>query len=63
MSTIYTVGNGERTQVAMRADGVWFMRRKWKRRWSKWDSVGKVRPFEFGLYVVPGKARLPDGAI
>jgi len=59
---IYTVGNGQRTQVAMRADGVWFVRHMWRGRWGKWDSVGKKRPFEFGMYEAPraGLARLPD---
>lgn len=62
MTTIYTVGNGERTQIAQRADGVWFMRQKWHGVWGKWQSVGRKRPFEFGMYQAPrmGKARLPD---
>lgn len=62
MTTIYTIGNGERTQIAQRADGVWFTRQKWRGAWGKWMSVGRKRPFEFGMYRAPrmGKARLPD---
>lgn len=62
MSTIYTVGDGKRTQCAQRqADGVWFIRRKWRGQWGKWTEVGRQRPFEFGMYKAPrcGNAVLP----
>ena len=61
-NTIYTVGNGERTQLAQRDDGFWFVRRKWKGQWGKWELAGKKCPYEFGKYPAPrmGKARLPD---
>lgn len=59
---IYTVGNGKRTQCAMRVDGVWFMRTRWRNGWSKWREHGTRRPFEFGMYLAPrmGKAVLPS---
>lgn len=62
MTTIYTIGNGERTQIARRADGVWFTRQRWRGVWGKWQAVGIKRPYEFGMYPAPrsGKARLPD---
>lgn len=61
MSIVYTVGNGKRTQCAMRADGVWFVRTWWHRSWGKWMEHGKQRPFEFGMYKAPrcGNAVLP----
>lgn len=63
MSTIYTIGNGKRTQFAMRADGVWFVRTRWRDQWSKWRENGTRRPFEFGMYIAPhcGCAKLPGG--
>lgn len=59
---IYTIGDGTRTQMAQREDGVWFTRSKWRGLWGKWYEVGKHRPFDFGMYLAPGmgKARLPD---
>jgi len=61
MTTIYTVGDGKRTQVARRDDGVWFVRKTWRGVWGKWEEYGVKRPFEFGMYPAPraGKARLP----
>lgn len=58
---IYTVGDGRRHQWAMREDGTWFVRTRWRGHWSKWRDVGTKRPFEFGMYLVPnlGKAHLP----
>lgn len=59
---IYTVGNGNRTQLAQREDGVWFMRRKWHAVWGTWEETGKRCPYPFGKYLAPraGKARLPN---
>lgn len=61
MTTLYTIGNGKRNQFAMRADGVWFVRSRWHGGWSKWREHGAKRPFEFGMYIVPGnrQAKLP----
>lgn len=56
---IYTVGDGKRNQWAMRDDGVWFVRSKWRRGWSKWRDIGTRRPFEFGMYPTGHKAHLP----
>lgn len=58
---IYTVGDGTRTQIAMRQDGVWFIRSKWRGVWGKWKDVGTKRPFLTGMYLAPrcGKAKLP----
>lgn len=59
---IYTVGDGTRTQLAMRSDGMWFVRRKWRGVWGKWMSAGRRCPYEFGKYLAPGAghAKLPD---
>lgn len=61
---IYTVGDGKRTQIAMRDDGVWFIR-TWERGqfWTAWKRCAK-RPYEFTAYIDnrAGNARLPkDG--
>lgn len=60
---IYTIGNGQRTQLAQREDGVWFVRTRWRGMWSKWRESGPKCPYEFGKYLAPraGKARLPNG--
>lgn len=61
---IYTVGDGKRTQIACREDGVWFMRRRdvkgWM--WGPWKRQ-KSRPFEGHAYIDAraGNARLPKG--
>jgi hypothetical protein len=62
---IYTVGDGKLTQLAQREDGVWFIRRRWRGVWGKWQESGRKCPYEFGKYRAPGagKARLPDVAI
>lgn len=62
---IYTVGDGKRTQLAKREDGVWFRRRSFKGQWGKWEEMGRQRPYETGMYLAPrtGKARLPHGSI
>lgn len=62
---IYTIGDGTRTQMAQRVDGMWFIRTKWRGLWGKWRECGPKKPFLFGMYVAPnaGKARLPDVAI
>jgi hypothetical protein len=64
MTPIYTVGDGTRTQIAMRADGVWFKREKWRRVWGKWIRC-TGRPYEFRAYLAKhaGNARLPDDAV
>lgn len=61
-AAIYTIGNGKRTQMAMRADGVWFVRTRWRNGWSKWREHGTKRPYEFGMYKAPGcgVAHLPE---
>jgi len=62
---IYTVGDGTRTQMAMRADGVWFMRRKGvgfaSELWQAWEKQPRC-PYEFGKYIdrKAGNARLPN---
>lgn len=60
MSAIYTIGDGTRTQIAMRDDGVWFQRSKWRGVWGKWSQCAK-RPYEFSAYLAKraGQARLP----
>ncbi len=64
MSTIYTVGDGTRTQMAMRRDGIWFKRTKnLRNQWGKWDRVGPQCPFLFGKYPVRGNAVLPNDPI
>lgn len=62
MTTIYTIGNGKRTQCAMRDDGVWFVRSKWRDVWGAWREHGRKKPYEFGMYIAPraGSARLPS---
>lgn len=66
---IYTVGDGTRTQMALRADGVWFKRTKGVGArvglWGHWEECGKVCPYEFGKYVdrKAGNARLPHEPI
>lgn len=61
-NAIYTVGNGQRTQFAMRHDGMWFMRTRFNNQWGKWLQHGRTRPYDCGVYLAPGagKARLPD---
>lgn len=62
MTTIYTVGDGKRTQFAKRdEDGMWFIRTKYRDHWAKWMVSGKQRPFDFGVYAAPGVgcAKLP----
>ncbi len=62
---IYTVGTGERTQMARRGDGVWFMRtRGHANLWGPWVAC-KTCPYEFGKYIDrrAGNARLPDGPV
>lgn len=62
---IYTVGDGTRTQLAVRADGIWFKRTKLfgskAALWGPWELC-KHRPYDFGIYPVkPAQnARLPD---
>lgn len=58
---IYTVGDGTRTQIAQREDGVWFTRSIYKGRWLKWTEYGRRKPYAFGMYIAPhaGKAVLP----
>lgn len=58
---IYTVGDGTRTQIAMRGDGIWFKREKWRGVWGKWFKCEK-RPYEFTAYLAKhaGNARLPN---
>lgn len=61
-SPIYTVGNGKRTQLAQRSDGVWFMRTHSERLgWSKWRAQPSD-PYPTGKYLAPrcGNARLPS---
>lgn len=61
MSTIYTVGNGKRTQFAKRDDGVWFVRKTFKGQWGKWIEHGRTIPYATGYYIAPrcGCAKLP----
>lgn len=58
---IYTVGDGTRTQLAKRADGVWFIRVKWRGVWGRWESQ-PANLYEFSRYIDKraGSARLPD---
>lgn len=59
---IYTVGNGKRTHLAMRADGQWFVRRHDGRLgWGKWDKCARDL-YQFDRYITPraGNARLPN---
>jgi hypothetical protein len=53
-SRIYLVGDGKSTQCAMRADGVWFVRRTISNTkfWGKWLKQDD-RPFEFSAYLDP----------
>lgn len=62
---IYTIGDGTRTQLAQRQDGVWFTRTRFRGLWGKWREHGHRCPYSFGKYLAPhaGKARLPDVAI
>ena len=63
-SPVYTIGDGTRTQVAMRQDGKWFERVRWRGVWHAWRQCAS-RPYEFSAYLVlPAQnARLPDVAI
>lgn len=65
MRPIYTVGDGKRTQMAKRNDGVWFIRTKWHGVWGVWEMHGRQCPYSFGVYLAPGagNARLPDVAV
>lgn len=58
---IYTIGNGKRHQFAKRADGVWFVRGRFREHWTKWVEHGRSKPHEFGMYLaLPVRlARLP----
>lgn len=62
---IYTIGDGTRTQLAQREDGVWFIRTRFRGMWGSWREHGRKCPYEFGKYIAPGagKARLPNGAV
>lgn len=59
---IYTIGDGTRTHIAQRDDGIWFIRTKQRGMWGAWREYGRKRPYEFGMYPAPGygRARLPD---
>ncbi len=62
---IYTVGDGTRTQMARRSDGVWFKRVKdLHGHWMAWDEC-RMCPYPFGKYIdrKAGNARLPNAAI
>ena len=65
MTTIYTIGEGKRTQFAKREDGIWFIRTAWRKGWTAWREFGKRCPYDFGKYQAPGagKARLPNVSI
>lgn len=59
---IYSIGNGKRTQVAMRDDGVWFERfhRENKPGWGKWHRTpDDKRPMHAWYNPSAGKAKLP----
>lgn len=57
---IYTIGDGTRTQMALRDDGVWFMRTKWRGLWQRWEPQVR-RPYAIGAYIdrKAGNAVLP----
>lgn len=58
---IYAVGNADRTQLAMRSDGVWFMRRReHKDLWGPWREQPSC-PYPFNKYIDRryGNAKLP----
>ncbi len=62
---IYTVGDGTRTQLAMRADGQWFKRVKGvgftAGVWLAWEKCPRDT-YQFNRYIAKGagNARLPD---
>ena len=64
MTPIWTIGDGTRTQMAMRADGAWFMHKRDQGAhgdlWGKWTRQVR-RPHAIGSWIDPkaGFGRLP----
>lgn len=59
MSPIYAIGNLDRAQAALRADGQWFIRnRNLRGLWGRWSTCTK-RPDAAWYNPQCGRARLP----